>query len=56
MVNAVKDYFNNTRLYFAGTSDLFGKITKSPQNEETPFYPASPYAILKLAGFWTVKV
>jgi len=56
MVNAVKDYSNNTRLYFAGTSDLFGKITKSPQNEKTPFYPASLYTISKLAGFWTEKV
>jgi len=56
VVNAVKDYSKNTRLYFAGTSELFGKVTKSPQNEDTPFYPASPYAISKLAGFWTVKV
>jgi GDPmannose 4,6-dehydratase len=56
VANAVKDYSNGTRLYFAGTSELFGKVTKTPQNEETPFYPASPYAISKLAGFWTVKV
>jgi GDPmannose 4,6-dehydratase len=55
VVNAVKDYSNNTRLYFAGTYDLFGKVTKSLQNEETPFYPASPYAISKRAGFWTVR-
>jgi len=44
------------RLYFAGTSELFGKVTKSPQNEETPFYLSSSYARSKLAGFWTVKV
>jgi GDPmannose 4,6-dehydratase len=56
IANAVKDYSKNTRLYFAGTSELFGKVTKSPQNKGTPFYPASPYAISKLAEFWTMKV
>jgi len=56
VVNVVMDYSKNTRVYFAGTSELFGKVTILPQNEETPFYPASPYAISKLAGFWTVKV
>ncbi|MGC8651480.1 MAG: GDP-mannose 4,6-dehydratase [Minisyncoccia bacterium] len=56
VVNAVKDYSKNTRLYFAGTSELYGKPVKTPQNEETPFYPRSPYAISKLAGFWTVKL
>lgn len=56
VANAVKDHSKNTKVYFAGTSELFGKVTKTPQNEETPFYPASPYAISKLAGFWTMKV
>jgi GDPmannose 4,6-dehydratase len=56
VVNVVKDYSKNRRLYFAGTSELFGKVTKSLQIEEIPFYPASPYAISKLAGFWTVNV
>jgi len=51
----VKDYSNNTRLYFAETSKLLGKVTKYPQNEETPFYTTSPYAISKFAGFWTVR-
>jgi len=32
VVNAIKDYSKNTRLYFAGTSELFEKVTKSPQN------------------------
>ncbi|MGC9123525.1 MAG: GDP-mannose 4,6-dehydratase [Thermoplasmata archaeon] len=56
VVNAVREYSKNSKLYFAGTSELFGKPTKIPQNEETPFYPRSPYAISKLAGFWTVKM
>ncbi len=55
VANAVKDYSRNTRLYFAATSELFGQPKETPQNENTPFYPRSPYAISKLAGFWTVK-
>jgi len=50
-VNAVKDYYKNTRLSFARTSEAFGRVTKSPQNDETPFYSASPYTISKLSGF-----
>ncbi|MCW1311494.1 MAG: GDP-mannose 4,6-dehydratase, partial [Candidatus Rehaiarchaeum fermentans] len=56
VVNAVKDHSKDTKLYFAGTSEMYGKPVKVPQNEETPFYPRSPYAISKLAGFWTVKM
>ena len=55
VVNAVKDYSANTRLYFAGTSELYGQPKVTPQNEETPFSPRSPYAVSKLAGYWTVK-
>jgi GDP-D-mannose dehydratase len=56
VVNAIRDYSPNTRLYFAATSELFGKPETVPQNENTPFRPQSPYAVSKLAGFWTVKV
>jgi GDPmannose 4,6-dehydratase len=56
VVNAIKDYSKDTKMYFAATSELYGKPMKVPQNEETPFYPRSPYAISKLAGFWTVKM
>jgi len=56
VVNAIRDYSPNTRLYFAATSELFGKPETVPQNENTPFRPRSPYAVSKLAGFWTVKV
>ncbi len=55
-VNAVRDYSPRTRLYFAATSELFGKPDHVPQNEQTPFRPRSPYAVSKLAGYWTVKV
>ncbi|MBI4256906.1 GDP-mannose 4,6-dehydratase [Candidatus Uhrbacteria bacterium] len=54
-VNAVKEYSKHTRFYFAATSELYGKAQQSPQDEQTPFYPRSPYGVSKLAGFWTVK-
>ncbi|WP_437203128.1 GDP-mannose 4,6-dehydratase [Planctomicrobium sp. SH664] len=44
-----------TRLYQASTSELYGKVQKIPQDEETPFYPRSPYAVAKLYGFWIIK-
>ena len=42
-------------MYFAATSELFGRPAETPQNESTPFLPRSPYAISKLAGLWTVR-
>ena len=41
-----------TRFYQASTSELFGKVSETPQNENTPFYPRSPYAVAKLYGYW----
>ena len=43
------------RFYQASTSELYGKVVESPQTEETPFYPRSPYGVAKLYGFMTVK-
>jgi GDPmannose 4,6-dehydratase len=40
------------RFYNAATSEMFGKPTEFPQNEETPFRPRSPYACAKLYGYW----
>jgi GDPmannose 4,6-dehydratase len=42
-----------TRFFQASTSELFGKVKSSPQNEDTPFYPRSPYAVAKLYAYWT---
>lgn len=53
--NAVKDSSSDTRMYFAATSELFGQPKEAPQNEKTPFFPRSPYAVSKLAGIWTVR-
>lgn len=41
-----------TRFYQASTSELYGRIQESPQNEKTPFYPRSPYAAAKLYAYW----
>ena len=43
---------NYTKYYQAGTSELFGGMGKSAQNEKTPFYPRSPYGVAKLYAHW----
>ena len=40
------------RFYQASTSELYGKVKETPQTENTPFYPRSPYAVAKLFGYW----
>jgi GDPmannose 4,6-dehydratase len=41
-----------TKYYQASTSELYGKVLETPQNELTPFYPRSPYAVAKLYAYW----
>ena len=41
-----------TRIYQASTSELYGKVQEIPQNENTPFYPRSPYAVAKMYAYW----
>ena len=43
---------NKTKFYQASTSELFGKVKETPQNESTPFCPRSPYAVAKLYAYW----
>ncbi len=43
-----------TRFYQASTSELYGLVQETPQNETTPFYPRSPYAVAKLYAYWIV--
>ncbi len=43
---------NKTRIYQASTSELYGLVRESPQNENTPFYPRSPYGVAKLYAYW----
>src|SRR5207342_3765297 len=42
------------RFYQASTSEMFGKVQETPQNEKTPFYPRSPYGVAKLFAHWSV--
>jgi len=44
-----------TRIYQASTSELFGKVQETPQTENTPFYPRSPYGVAKMYAFWITK-
>jgi len=48
---AIRELQPECKLYFAGSSEMYGKVRESPQSERTPFYPRSPYGISKVAGF-----
>ena len=43
---------DKTRFYQASTSELYGRVRETPQNENTPFYPRSPYAAAKIYAYW----
>jgi len=51
VLSAIKRQAPDCRFYFAASSEMFGKVKETPQNEDTPFHPRSPYGISKLAGF-----
>ena len=44
-----------TKFYQAGTSEMYGKVQNTPQNEKTEFYPLSPYGVAKLYAHWITK-
>jgi len=54
-LDAIKETGLQTKFYQASTSELYGKVLETPQTEETPFYPRSPYGVAKLYGFWIIK-
>ncbi len=51
MLAALRALQPECRFYFAGSSEMFGKVHETPQTEETRFHPRSPYGISKVAGF-----
>lgn len=51
MLSSVKEISKDIRFYFAASSEMFGKVSTSPQNEDTPFHPRSAYGISKMTGF-----
>ncbi|MCK5177799.1 MAG: GDP-mannose 4,6-dehydratase, partial [Candidatus Aenigmarchaeota archaeon] len=55
LLDAIRESHINTKFYQASTSELFGKAQEIPQNENTPFYPRSPYAVAKLFAYWIVR-
>jgi len=56
MLEAIRHVDPSMRFYQASSSEMFGKVRETPQNEETPFYPRSPYGVAKVYGhFITVN-
>ena len=51
VLSAIKEKAPNCKVYFAASSEMFGKVRETPQNENTSFHPRSPYGISKVAGF-----
>ena len=51
LLAALRELRPACRFYFAGTSEMFGKVSEAPQTEDTPFHPRSPYGISKVAGY-----
>jgi len=54
ILESIRQNGNQTKFYQASSSEMFGK-SPSPQNEETPFSPTSPYAVAKVYAYWTTK-
>lgn len=52
LLEAVRLACPSARFYQASSSEMFGKVRETPQNEDTPFYPRSPYGVAKLYGHW----
>ena len=55
MLSAVKELSSKLKFYFAGSSEMFGKVQKTPQDENTPFHPQSAYGISKVTGYHLIK-
>ena len=52
ILSAIRELQPNCKFYFAGSSEMFGKVHETPQREMTPFHPRSPYGISKVSGFY----
>jgi len=52
LLEAIRDLGLPVRFYQASSSEMFGKVVETPQNEKTPFYPRSPYACAKVFSYW----
>jgi GDPmannose 4,6-dehydratase len=52
LLEAIRDTGVKTKFYQASSSEMYGKVLETPQNEETPFYPRSPYGAAKVYAYW----
>lgn len=52
VLEAVRLAYPKAKFYQASSSEMFGKVQETPQNELTPFYPRSPYGVAKVYGHW----
>lgn len=52
LLDAIRNVDRKIRFYQASSSEMFGKVRETPQNEQTPFYPRSPYGVAKVYGHW----
>ncbi|MBC8472881.1 MAG: GDP-mannose 4,6-dehydratase [Planctomycetes bacterium] len=52
LLEAIRDMGPDIRFYQASSSEMFGKVVETPQNEKTPFYPRSPYGCAKVYSYW----
>ncbi|HTG50732.1 MAG TPA: GDP-mannose 4,6-dehydratase, partial [Gemmatimonadales bacterium] len=52
ILEAIRLVHPKARFYQASSSEMFGKVTETPQRESTPFYPRSPYGVAKVYGHW----
>ncbi|KLU59390.1 GDP-mannose 4,6-dehydratase [Peptococcaceae bacterium CEB3] len=55
LLEAIRAVKPEARFYQASTSEMFGMVQETPQTENTPFYPRSPYGVAKLYGHWITK-
>ncbi len=54
-LEALRHVKPDTRFYQASSSEMFGKVRETPQNENTPFHPRSPYGVAKVYGYWITR-
>ena len=55
ILEAIREFNPKIRFYQASSSEMFGRMVENPANENTPFYPRSPYGVSKLYGHWITK-
>ena len=55
VLEAIREYKKPIKFYQASSSEMFGRMVENPANENTPFYPRSPYGVAKLYGHWITK-